>query len=597
MIVGFQQQAGAPPGAGIFSTDDGRAFEAYSPDDAAPFLQAPAPPPDGNVLQKVPRGAPDPNVVQLDKVPPGAPPPPPPDQLQKVAYQSPMAPEMTGTGQRMVEPPAAVPPAMGQPRVVAPTPIAPSAPAPPPLVGGDPRFGMAPKGMRVQAISRNYEGAGAPYTEEEQQARAEASALETEAHRATAVSQMAQANAAQLEAQKRAVAAQQELVRAKNDRENEIRSFGQRKQEVDDEVDQAMRREVNPNKWFEDRGVIGTIGAALAQALGAYGATLGRTPNFTQQIIDQAVSRDVAAQRDAVERDGLRANNKLADLMRTHQMTINEATLRLQQSQQRLADSHAGELASASKSEDTRNAFNEWLAGRSRQRLDENRKFVNESLGKQSGKVEFTAKPVAGAGGLTHPILKQAFGSTKEAELAERQFYIAHPEASHGDFLSYVENVKQGKVDGAGGGRGGGEPAPLTRQKAKTETAKANMDMAANLMGAEPGQGWWSAQYTRASNALGEFFETPEGAKREFARATAAHEVAILMEMGQASDGTKEEVKHLLNSNNPRKWQAAKEIVGDIAKVEKEAINQAVRERKAGPGSALEDEMDSGRGR
>ena len=56
MIVGFTQEDGAPPGAGIFHTDDGASFAGYSPEHAAPFL---ATPPD-NIAVKVPRGAPAP---------------------------------------------------------------------------------------------------------------------------------------------------------------------------------------------------------------------------------------------------------------------------------------------------------------------------------------------------------------------------------------------------------------------------------------------------------------------------------------------------------------------------------------------------------
>jgi hypothetical protein len=46
-----------------------------------------------------------------------------------------------------------------------------------------------------------------------------------------------------------------------------------------------------PKKWL----------SAIALGLGAYGASLARTPNFAQQIIDQAIARDIDAQKVAIQ--------------------------------------------------------------------------------------------------------------------------------------------------------------------------------------------------------------------------------------------------------------------------------------------------------
>jgi hypothetical protein len=53
---------------------------------------------------------------------------------------------------------------------------------------------------------------------------------------------------------------------------------------------------IDPNRLMHGKQWMG----ALAMAFGAYGATLGRTQNYAQQIIDQAISRDVDAQKFAV---------------------------------------------------------------------------------------------------------------------------------------------------------------------------------------------------------------------------------------------------------------------------------------------------------
>lgn len=92
----------------------------------------------------------------------------------------------------------------------------------------------------------------------------------------------------------------------------------QRKQEVQSaelmrrqtEVDKASKdyvkaaQSIDPNRYMSGgRGVL----AALAMAAGAYGATLGRSQNFAQQIIDHALDRDLSAQQMALnaKKDGL----------------------------------------------------------------------------------------------------------------------------------------------------------------------------------------------------------------------------------------------------------------------------------------------------
>lgn len=69
------------------------------------------------------------------------------------------------------------------------------------------------------------------------------------------------------------------------------------------EVDKASKdyvkaaQSIDPNRIMHGgRGVL----AALAMAAGAYGATLGKTPNFAQQIIDHAIDRDLSAQQMAL---------------------------------------------------------------------------------------------------------------------------------------------------------------------------------------------------------------------------------------------------------------------------------------------------------
>jgi len=55
-------------------------------------------------------------------------------------------------------------------------------------------------------------------------------------------------------------------------------------------------RSIDPDRWLH-QSMGRTIGASLAAALGAYGATLGKSPNFALQIINDAIDRDFAGQK------------------------------------------------------------------------------------------------------------------------------------------------------------------------------------------------------------------------------------------------------------------------------------------------------------
>lgn len=69
---------------------------------------------------------------------------------------------------------------------------------------------------------------------------------------------------------------------------------------------------VNPDRIYANP--VSRIAHVLAAAGGAYAATIAKTPNFAQQIIDQQISRDIAAQEAAIKLKGEKANNLLSNL-------------------------------------------------------------------------------------------------------------------------------------------------------------------------------------------------------------------------------------------------------------------------------------------
>lgn len=118
---------------------------------------------------------------------------------------------------------------------------------------------------------------------------------------------------AQKAEQERYVAEQRSLVQKAEDRRQAA------------EADYSASR-VDPNRMFAgDTGTLRAIGAALAQAAGAFGAALSGTPNFAAQIVQAAIDRDVQAQRDEIRVKGDTADNALRDLM-ARGMKLDEAT-------------------------------------------------------------------------------------------------------------------------------------------------------------------------------------------------------------------------------------------------------------------------------
>lgn len=81
----------------------------------------------------------------------------------------------------------------------------------------------------------------------------------------------------------------------------------------------AQNATVNPSRFFADRGAAGTIGIAIATALGDLGGMFGDAgPNRAAQIIEAAINRDMEAQRanQANAQAGVRNARTFYDLTR-----------------------------------------------------------------------------------------------------------------------------------------------------------------------------------------------------------------------------------------------------------------------------------------
>jgi len=218
----------------------------------------------------------------------------------------------------------------------------------------------------------------------------------------------------------RDTAAVQEQERLRQLTEQRVQQFEQTKNKLRADANSAK---VNPRRLFSgELGTLRTIGAAIASAMGQYGAARAHTPNTAQQIIDGAIDRDIQAQQIEIQTKKEAADNALSEYLREG-LSLDQAKLVLKQnmrdqatSQRRLID-----LTNAPKEIW---AWNEQmdLAERQNQLMFEE-DYRRKSLGRTTEEIAATARyPQAGSPGgwreSTPTEAKGAMDATKAMRVA-----------------------------------------------------------------------------------------------------------------------------------------------------------------------------------
>jgi hypothetical protein len=602
-LIGFDQDPEGPPGAGMFHFDDRPSLPAYSPNDAAPFMQAPEQQTDQRLAMSNPADVyknpavygetdyvnPDSRSV-ADVAPDMTGGQSMPQQISEAPHQSP-APMVSQAPPPVASPPAASPPIAPQP--AAPRPVSPIGVQPSSLPSAQQAIGTAqgvPRGMQVQSIDRTTETMGKPVTPEDREARAEASInknltdQEIAARQADYHAQVAQA------AGEQAKRLQQQVAHDKMVAAHVRAEYRSKRDDIQKEVDAAGEKKVDPNKFFSDRGALSQILIMLGQAMGAYAATLGHTPNFVQQQIDKAIDNDIAAQRDNIAQDGAKAKNKLASLMRDYDLDIDDASSILRNSQQQLADQQAMALAHATKQQDIIDAWQKDIAGRAEQRVMQEQKIEDDHAGKTIQKIDMRRK----VGKVMNPILRNIVGSEKEAEALQRQFYIDHPEAKPADFLKYAQGIAHSKGEA---GQTGGLGQRLATAVSKGELADNRVIRLGKDLGAEFDEkthrfkvpegvgGYLGGKVRGAVNAVQE--KAGLAGARPAVRTQAEAALSTVLAAGQGrSDETDKEARDILETSDPRAFaQRANEALD-----EKDAFEKAAYKHGSKTGHEREDE-------
>lgn len=404
-LIRFDQDPELQPGAGLFHADDGSSFFAHDPDMAAqlsPEMQAAsATPPDDRTAGVVDRMEFD--AIARDLAGGQHAPAPPPS-----------APDVQGG--RTV--PAAMPPPAPNAEMAAaqPTAESPALGQAEQLQGNVDRYAMRPVyeaprrgGVVPTTQSEVRETQGMPYDPNGPEAndRATATINVNLAHKAQADAETARAKG-QMAAYQAALPKLQEEARvAQMRRDMQERQYRRDRDDLEMAVEESNKsaKSFNANRWFDDRGAIGGIGAAIAQAFGAASAALTGGPNVVLNQINSYIDRDVANQRAQIEAGKENANSALARLNRQYG-NLDQAEAALKIAQQKKVENMAASYAASTKSEDVQKALDVWLAENNQRHLAFEQKFQNESYGKTA--LTTAAKVIpSSAGGQRAPTEKE----------------------------------------------------------------------------------------------------------------------------------------------------------------------------------------------
>lgn len=196
---------------------------------------------------------------------------------------------------------------------------------------------------------------------------------------------------------------QEEARIAEMRRDMQQRQYRRDREDHERAIEQSNKsaKSFDANRWFNDRGAIGSIGAAIAQAFGAGAAALTGGPNVVLQQINSYIDRDIMSQRAAIEADEKGANNALAQLNRQFG-NLDQAEAALKIAQQKKVETMAGAYAASTKSQDVMAAYEQWVAGNNERRVAAEQQFQNAAYGKVS--LQTAAKVIpASRGGVRNP--------------------------------------------------------------------------------------------------------------------------------------------------------------------------------------------------
>jgi len=193
--------------------------------------------------------------------------------------------------------------------------------------------------------------------------------------------------------------------------------------QMDQELKQNQKS-FNPNRLFDEKlGTSGTIAAALFRAIGQYAQVMGhQSTNAAGDIIDAAIARDVAQQREAIESGKGNVDNAL-NRFRIHFGDLDLAQKALENLQHNYADTQMQFMVHATNAPKVIENARAGLAAQADAAQKRDIDFRDRSFGVASRKVEDKYQPASGGGGQTP---EQAIGRFKNYSEALKTYNEAN---------------------------------------------------------------------------------------------------------------------------------------------------------------------------
>lgn len=163
--------------------------------------------------------------------------------------------------------------------------------------------------------------------------------------------------------------------------------------------DYDKNAKVDPGRYMRDPTGLGTIGMAIAQAMGAWASVQSGAPNFAMEIVQRNIDRDIAAQRDEIQNGRISRNNKLGRFMEDFGYDVSQAEAALRIAQNKAVQNQVQLYQLETKTPQTKAAGDVMLAELQRDTLKREQELYNASIGKRevTGTEQFT-QPRAATG-------------------------------------------------------------------------------------------------------------------------------------------------------------------------------------------------------
>lgn len=469
--LAFEQDSEAPPGTGTFKFQDGSSIYAMDPELA------------GRLSKRLEETAP-PKLAQAPNAPPttrtdaggAAPVDPTAARVARINALAGQQYAQTPEGQAEAAVNNWAPPAPAA--AAAP---APRAPAERPMVhyaGRDPLREAASAVAVPTKSSTTLERTGAPYDPRMALLREQANQGVVEAKMAEFGAMKSRAELQRAQAERDLPVMQQQAAEAKKAQQAKYDAYAAERDRIRQQIERFdQEAKVDPSRFWTAGFGGPAVAMIIGQALGAYAATLTGGDNFAQRIVEDAWNKDLEAQKLEIQEGRVGQQNMLAKLQdQLGDVQQAESAWKIMASE--VQDRRIQAYAAEAQSQDAELAAQAWLAQNREERLREEQKFLDLSMGKQT--TTTSADMVVPRRGGSRPMTdeewkrKQLESNKLDADLVESENRLGY-ERQGGKYAPPPADPKL-YVEGFGQAKSPEEARALRAAKADHEARMQTLD-------------------------------------------------------------------------------------------------------------------------